>query len=81
MQTGEAAWCDFVRLELWNGLRGAAGEVARNDNWSAAALGDAEATALRDASFRIYEAGRAHAAARGIIIADTKFEFGLDRNG
>jgi len=24
MGTGEAAWCDFVRLELWNGLRGAA---------------------------------------------------------
>jgi predicted nucleic acid-binding protein len=24
MQSGEAAWCDFVRLELWNGLRGAA---------------------------------------------------------
>ncbi|QYM80804.1 PIN domain-containing protein [Horticoccus luteus] len=24
MQTGEAGWCDFVRLELWNGLRGAA---------------------------------------------------------
>lgn len=24
MQGGEAAWCDFVRLELWNGLRGVA---------------------------------------------------------
>ena len=24
MQSGEAAWCDFVRVELWNGLRGAA---------------------------------------------------------
>jgi len=24
MQSGEAAWCDMVRLELWNGLRGAA---------------------------------------------------------
>lgn len=24
MQSGEAAWCDFVRLELWHGLRGAA---------------------------------------------------------
>jgi predicted nucleic acid-binding protein len=22
--TGEAAWCDMVRLELWNGVRGAA---------------------------------------------------------
>lgn len=24
LQSGEAAWCDFVRLELWNGLRGTA---------------------------------------------------------
>lgn len=23
MRSGEAAWCDLVRLELWNGLRGA----------------------------------------------------------
>ena len=24
MRAGTAAWCDIVRLELWNGLRGAA---------------------------------------------------------
>ena len=24
MVAGEAAWCDFVRLELWNGVRGSA---------------------------------------------------------
>jgi predicted nucleic acid-binding protein len=24
MQSGEAAWCDLVRVELWHGLRGAA---------------------------------------------------------
>jgi phosphoribosylaminoimidazole-succinocarboxamide synthase len=47
----------------------------------AAALGEREATELRQASFRIYEAGRAHAAGRGIIIADTKFEFGRDPDG
>lgn len=47
----------------------------------AAALGEHEATALRQASFRVYEAGRAHAATRGIIIADTKFEFGRDADG
>lgn len=45
------------------------------------ALGRAEAVALRDASLKIYEAGRAHAASRGIIIADTKFEFGRDSDG
>lgn len=32
---------------------------------------------VRSLSIRIYEAGRAHAAERGIIVADTKFEFGL----
>jgi phosphoribosylaminoimidazole-succinocarboxamide synthase len=44
-------------------------------------LGTALAARLRDASFAIYQAGRDHAAGRGIIIADTKFEFGIDREG
>ncbi len=47
----------------------------------AAALGADIAARLRDASFAIYEAGRDHAATQGIIIADTKFEFGLDAAG
>jgi len=32
---------------------------------------------LRDASLKIYEAAAAYAADRGVIIADTKFEFGI----
>ena len=44
-------------------------------------LGEQLAGRLRDASFAIYQAGRDHAAQRGIIIADTKFEFGIDRDG
>lgn len=36
---------------------------------------------LRTASLALYEAGRAHAATRGIIIADTKFEFGTTADG
>jgi phosphoribosylaminoimidazole-succinocarboxamide synthase len=36
---------------------------------------------LRDASFAVYRAGRDHAASRGIIIADTKFEFGTAADG
>jgi phosphoribosylaminoimidazole-succinocarboxamide synthase len=32
---------------------------------------------LRELSIRIYETGRDHARGRGIILADTKFEFGL----
>jgi phosphoribosylaminoimidazole-succinocarboxamide synthase len=47
----------------------------------AAALGQQLAAQLRDASFAIYQAGRDHAARRGIIIADTKFEFGMDAAG
>jgi phosphoribosylaminoimidazole-succinocarboxamide synthase len=41
-------------------------------------MGSAMAASLREASFAIYQAGRDHAAKRGIIIADTKFEFGTD---
>lgn len=39
------------------------------------------AAQVRTATLRIYEAAAAYAAARGIIIADTKFEFGLDDEG
>lgn len=39
--------------------------------------GESVATQARDFAIRIYEEGRAHAAGRGIILADTKFEFGL----
>ena len=34
---------------------------------------------LRDLTLEIYRRARAHAEARGIILADTKFEFGLQR--
>ncbi len=47
----------------------------------ATTLGLATAERLRDASFAVYGAGRDHAATRGIIIADTKFEFGFDGQG
>jgi phosphoribosylaminoimidazole-succinocarboxamide synthase len=36
---------------------------------------------LRDLTLAIYSRGVAHAATRGILIADTKFEFGLATNG
>jgi phosphoribosylaminoimidazole-succinocarboxamide synthase len=47
----------------------------------ASAIGRELTTRLRDASFAVYRAGRDHALARGIIIADTKFEFGTDSSG
>jgi phosphoribosylaminoimidazole-succinocarboxamide synthase len=39
------------------------------------------ATQARDLSLKIYKAGRDYARQRGIIIADTKFEFGLESGG
>jgi phosphoribosylaminoimidazole-succinocarboxamide synthase len=43
-------------------------------------LGEKTTSLLRDTSLRLYSAARDYARARGIIIADTKFEFGLDKN-
>jgi phosphoribosylaminoimidazole-succinocarboxamide synthase len=40
-------------------------------------LGQERAAIVRDLSLAIYDDGSVHAANRGIIIADTKFEFGL----
>ena len=39
------------------------------------------AEAIRDASIALYKKCADYALSRGIIIADTKFEFGLDENG
>lgn len=47
----------------------------------AATLGTATTSELERLSRLVYERGRSIAAARGIIIADTKFEFGRDRQG
>ena len=37
--------------------------------------------AARDAALRLYAFASAHAEARGIVLADTKFEFGVDPDG
>ena len=36
---------------------------------------------MRDTAIRLYRAASAYALTRGIVIADTKFEFGLDADG
>jgi len=46
-----------------------------------ALLGNGLAAQVREASLDIYVACAAYALERGIIIADTKFEFGLDKQG
>jgi phosphoribosylaminoimidazole-succinocarboxamide synthase len=48
---------------------------------AAAIVGEEVAAVLRDASLRLYREARDYARTRGIIIADTKFEFGRDQEG
>jgi len=48
---------------------------------ASAIVGQDTAAWLRDTSLRIYEAARDYAAERGIILADTKFEFGKRADG
>ena len=44
-------------------------------------LGEADAAQLRDLTLSIFERAREIAAERGILLADTKFEFGRDAQG
>jgi phosphoribosylaminoimidazole-succinocarboxamide synthase len=44
-------------------------------------IGTELAATIRAISIKLYQAAADYAATRGIIIADTKFEFGLDENG
>jgi len=47
----------------------------------AAKIGAPRAAEVRDTAIRLYKAAAAYALTRGIVIADTKFEFGLDEHG
>ncbi|MGN6086728.1 phosphoribosylaminoimidazolesuccinocarboxamide synthase [Trinickia sp.] len=44
-------------------------------------IGTELAATIRDISIKLYQEASEYAATRGIIIADTKFEFGLDNHG
>lgn len=59
------------------------GDHDENINFAqcAAIIGDDLAAQVRDVSIALYQAAVEYAATRGIIIADTKFEFGLDADG
>ncbi|MBS0214284.1 MAG: phosphoribosylaminoimidazolesuccinocarboxamide synthase [Proteobacteria bacterium] len=46
-----------------------------------ATVGESLATQVRDATLKLYAFARDYAAERGIILADTKFEFGTDDSG
>ena len=63
--------------------KAAVGDHDENVSFDAvvAAVGNATANEVRDATLKIYQWAAAFAAERGIIIADTKFEFGTDAHG
>jgi phosphoribosylaminoimidazole-succinocarboxamide synthase len=46
-----------------------------------ALIGAERAAQVRDVAIRLYREAAAYALTRGIVIADTKFEFGLDEHG
>jgi phosphoribosylaminoimidazole-succinocarboxamide synthase len=73
--------------ELWKPLftPSTKAEEAHDENISeeqvGEILGSDTANKLREMSLRLYDEARAYARSRGIIIADTKFEFGRDQDG
>ena len=63
--------------------KAAVGEHDENIDFAATCqlLGEARATQVRDMTLRLYREAADYALQRGIIIADTKFEFGVDDAG
>jgi phosphoribosylaminoimidazole-succinocarboxamide synthase len=62
--------------------KAAEGHDENIDEERAAALcGEERYVAAKDAALALYRFGSAHAEARGIILADTKFEFGIAADG
>ncbi|WP_449447151.1 phosphoribosylaminoimidazolesuccinocarboxamide synthase [Thermomonas brevis] len=63
--------------------KAAVGDHDENIDFAAAVnlVGREQAEAVRDATLAIYGFARDYAAQRGIILADTKFEFGTDADG
>jgi len=63
--------------------KAAVGEHDENISFTqlVALIGPARAAEVRQAAIRLFIAAREYAATRGIVIADTKFEFGLDEAG
>ena len=63
--------------------KAAAGEHDENISFAQVEelIGRPLAARVRDTALALYQFAAAHALSRGIIIADTKFEFGVDDNG
>ena len=52
-----------------------------SEDEAAEQCGEERYAAARDAALRLYRFASAHAEARGIVVADTKFELGVDADG
>lgn len=63
--------------------KAAAGEHDENISFdkTVSLVGESIATQVRDVSISLYKNAADYALSKGIVIADTKFEFGLDDNG
>ena len=63
--------------------KAAAGEHDENIDFATCEtiIGAARAAEVRDTAIRLYTVAAEYALAKGIIIADTKFEFGVDESG
>ncbi len=74
--------CDKLPEPLFTPATKAASGHDENIDFTsfAAIVGSETASLLKDISLRIYQNASQYAATRGIIIADTKFEFGTDGN-
>lgn len=93
LETGRICGIDLPKgLELAQQLpeplftpasKAAAGDHDENISYEAVAdlIGEKLARRVRDVSIQIYQRAAAYALERGIIIADTKFEFGLNDEG
>ncbi|MDH3305768.1 MAG: phosphoribosylaminoimidazolesuccinocarboxamide synthase [Gammaproteobacteria bacterium] len=93
LETGRVCGIDLPRgLELAQQLpqplftpasKAAAGDHDENISFEAVVdlIGEKLARRVRDVSIQIYQRAAAYALERGVIIADTKFEFGLDDEG
>lgn len=71
--------CDRLPSPIFTPATKAAAGHDQNVSWQsmAADIGEPLATQLRDLSLKIFEQASRYAEPRGILIADTKFEFGL----
>ena len=77
-----ALWEELPEVIFTPATKAPAGEHDENIDFAAAEkiVGAKLAAQVRDVSIQLYSEAAAYAKTKGIIIADTKFEFGTDAN-